>query len=400
MEILTLVAYAVAGFLAGTALSITISVVGRFIVRRRSGLAFVSQRLKAPQRVLLTLAGTGFGVATATADPAPEWRPLFMQGFLIALIFAGAYLGTGIVKAVEDAIVAGAKAESATETSRFRRVRTQMQVVARVAIAIVWTVALGWALYTFPALRALGASLFASAGLLSIIAGLAAQSTLSNLFAGMQLAFSDALRVGDLVVFDGEMGTVEEITLTYVVVGTWDQRRWIVPSTSFTIQAFENWTRGQAHLYGTVELDLDWLVPVEAMRVELHRIVEASPLWDKKTVSLQVTDATGGPVRLFAVVSAASSGDLWDLRCHVREELISWVQRHALYALPRTRLEPETTPAPPIEEREELVEQMVSEYEAEKAQAESVIETAVLPPVRSTASDETARSWFQALRDR
>ncbi len=187
------------------------------------------------------------------------------------------------------------------------------------------------------------------------------------------------------MVFDGEMGTVEEITLTYVVVGTWDQRRWIVPSTSFT-QAFENWTRGQAHLYGTVEFDLDWLVPVEAMRVELHHIVEASPLWDRKTVSLQVTDATGGPVRLYAVVSAASSGDLWDLRCHVREELISWVQRHAIYALPRTRLEPETTPAPPIEERDEFVDQMVTEYEAEKAQAESGIETAVMPADRQSAA--------------
>ena len=338
MELLTLVVYAVAGFLAGTALSITISVVMSFIVRRRKGLAFVSRRLKVPQRLLFTLAGTGLGVAIATADPEPTWRPLFMQGLLIVIILAGAYLGTGVIKAVEDGIVAGAREEEGTDTSRFRRVRTQMQVVARVLIAVLWTIALGWALFTFPALRTLGASLFASAGLLSLVAGLAAQSTLSNVFAGMQLAFSDALRVGDLVVFDGEMGTVEEITLTYVVVGTWDQRRWIVPSTSFTTQAFENWTRGQAHLYGTVEFDLDWLVPVEAMRVELHHIVEASPLWDRKTVSLQVTDATGGPVRLYAVVSAASSGDLWDLRCHVREELIAWVQRHALYALPRTCL--------------------------------------------------------------
>ena len=238
MELLTLVVYAVAGFLAGTALSITISVVMSFIVRRRTGLAFVSRRLKVPQRLLFTLAGAGLGVAIATAEPEPAWRPVFMQGFLIVMILAGAYLGTGEIKAAEDGIVAGAREEEGTNTSRFRRVRTQMQVVARVLIAVLWTIAFGWALFTFPALRTLGASLFASAGLLSIVAGLAAQSTLSNVFAGMQLAFSDALRVGDLVVFDGEMGTVEEITLTYVVVGTWDQRRWIVPSTSFTTQAF------------------------------------------------------------------------------------------------------------------------------------------------------------------
>ncbi|MHA6511203.1 mechanosensitive ion channel family protein [Tessaracoccus sp. Z1128] len=401
MELLTLAAYAAAGFTAGAVLSIIISVAMRFVVRRRTGLGFVSRRLKVPQRLFLTLLGAGIGVGLATATTpthaAPEWRPVFMQGFLIVMILAGAYLATGAMKAVEDAIVARARADEGTP--HFRRVRTQMQVITQVLIAVLWICAVAWALFTFPQFRAIGASLFASAGLLSIVAGLAAQSSLSNVFAGMQIAFSDALRVGDLVVFDTQMGTVEEITLTYVVVRTWDDRRWIVPSTAFTTKAFENWTRGEAQMLGTVELDLDWLVPVEAMRVELTRIVQASALWDGRSVNLQVTDAVGGPVRIRAVVSASSSGELWDLRCHVREELIGWVQRHAVYALPRTRLEPETTTAPSIEEREEYVEQVLTEWEQEKALEESAKETVVMPPITQDSPKPMPRSWFQALRD-
>nr|WP_231980650.1 mechanosensitive ion channel domain-containing protein [Tessaracoccus coleopterorum] len=201
-------------------------------------------------------------------------------------------------------------------------------------IAVVWMCALAGALLTFPSFRTVGTSLIASAGLLSIVAGLAVQSSLSNIFAGMQIAFSDALRVGDLVVFNEQTGSVEEITLTYVVVRTWDDRRWIVPSSHFTTQPFENWTRREPRLLGTVEFDLDWLAPVEAMRVELVRLVRASDLWDGRSAALQVTESTGGHVRLRAVVSAATSGELWDLRCYVREEMIHWVQEHAVYALP------------------------------------------------------------------
>ena len=280
--------------------------------------------------------GLGLGVAyaaRATAyNPAPQWRPLYMQGFVIALIFAGAFLVTGVINAVQDGLAARAGGDE--ETPHFRRMKTQMQVISRVAIAVVWVCALAGALLTFEQFRAVGASLLASAGLLSIVAGLAAQSSLANVFAGMQVAFSDALRVGDLVVVEGEMGSVEEITLTYVVVRTWDDRRWIVPSNFFTTKKFENWTRREAKLLGTVEFDLDWLVPIEAMRVELMRILRGTDLWDERSANLQVTDATGGPVRVRCVVSAATSGQLWDLRCYVREELIGWVQQHAVYALP------------------------------------------------------------------
>ena len=403
LDTLSIAMYAGLGFLAGLILSFLVTLSARLFTRKRDILNSLSRRLRAPQRVFLLVLGTGIGIYIRTTAilyrPEPAWRPIFIQVFTIALIFAGAYLATGVVRAVEDGLLRSKGAGE--ETPHFRRIRTQSQIIVKVAIAVIWLCAVAGALLTFPQFRAVGASLFASAGVLSIVAGLAAQSTLSNVFAGMQIAFSDALRVGDLVVVESEMGNVEEITLTYVVVRTWDDRRWIVPSNYFTTKRFENWTRREPKLLGTVELDLDWLVPIEAMRIEVRRLVQASDLWDGRSVNLQVTDATGGHVRVRAVVSAASSGDLWDLRCYVREELINWVQHNAVYALPRTRLEPETTTAPPVEEREQFIDEVVQNWEQEQAAKEAEQETALIPPVvtEDTSPLPLPRSWLRALRE-
>lgn len=209
----------------------------------------------------------------------------------------------------------------------------------RVTVAVIVVLAVGAVLLTFPAMRAAGASILASAGLLSLVAGLAAQSSLANTFAGMQIAFTDAIRVDDVVVLNGEFGRIEEITLTYVVVHAWDDRRLILPSTYFTTTPFENWTRRAADLLGTVEIDVDFRVPLDDMRAELDRLLQESSLWDRRLGILQVTAATEGVVRARALVSAADAGNLWDLRCAVREGLVLWLQREAPYAIPRTRLQ-------------------------------------------------------------
>lgn len=400
LDTLNIAMWAGIGLIVGALASLILTVIGVWLSRRHHRLRGMTRRIRVPQRVFCMLLGAGSSVLIATSPTLgtsePPWRQIFGHVFGILLILAGAFLLTGAVRAVEDAVVHRGSTDE--ETPHYRRVRTQMQIISRVLIVVVWVCALAGVLLTFEQFRAVGTSLIASAGLLSIVAGLAAQSSLANIFAGMQIAFSDALRVGDLVVFEEQMGSVEEITLTYVVVRTWDDRRWIVPSNYFTSKAFENWTRREARLLGDVQFDLDWLVPVEAMRVELTRLVGASDLWDGRSASLQVTDATGGSVRVRAVVSAATSGELWDLRCYVREELIYWLQRQAVYALPRTRLEPDTTTAPPVEEREDFVERTVSQWEEEQANQETTFLPAVQPG--ATADEDTDESglpkWLQS----
>ncbi len=220
-----------------------------------------------------------------------------------------------------------------------RRVRTQVSLLRRITVAVIAVIAAASMLMTIPSVRVAGASIFASAGVVGIVAGLAAQTSLANIFAGLQIAFTDAMRVDDVVVVEEEWGRIEEITLTYVVVHIWDDRRMILPSTYFTTTPFQNWTRKESAVLGAVELDLDWEVPIEEMRAEMHRVLEATDLWDRRVCVLQVTDAVEDHIRIRVLVSGKDGPTTFDLRCHMREALVLWLQRHHPTALPRTRVE-------------------------------------------------------------
>ncbi|MEU5880644.1 mechanosensitive ion channel domain-containing protein [Spirillospora sp. NPDC047279] len=223
---------------------------------------------------------------------------------------------------------------------RARRARTQMMLLRRIAAVVIVILAVGAALFTFPAVRALGAGVLASAGVAGLVVGIAARPTLGNLFAGLQLAFSDALRLDDVVVVQGQWGRVEELTLSYVVVHLWDDRRLILPVSYFTEQPFENWTRHSSRVLGTVVIHMDWSVPVEELRTEVHAFLRENPLWDRREWVLEVTDVLpNGLVQVRALMSAADSASAWDLRCDVREHLVRYIRDNHPEALPRFRTE-------------------------------------------------------------
>ncbi len=327
---------------AAVLVTAVLGVVGRRVGGRSELVRDLTHRCLAPLRaVLLVLFGW---IALLVSTTEASWRSTTSHVLAIALIAAGAWLLAALAYVIEDAALRR-YASRAPGDQQMRRVSTQAHLLRRIVVAAIAVWAVGAALLTFPQVRVVGASVIASAGLLSIVAGLAAQSTLGNVFAGIQLAFTDAIRFDDVVVVEGKTGRVEEVTLTYVAVRLWDDRRVILPSTWFTTTPFENWTHNSAiELLGTVELDVDWGVPVDAMRAELDRLLAADELWDGRTGVLQVTDATGGPLRLRALVSARDSASLWALRCNVREGLAAWVAREQPESLPRTRTQPLLAP--------------------------------------------------------
>jgi small-conductance mechanosensitive channel len=331
---------------AALVVALLLAEVGAALTRaigRRSRMAEgLAHRMRRPLRALLAVVLVWIGLLLATPDGTarPAWLAPVEHTLLIGTILSGAWLVGVLAFVVEDAALARWKIGAGGDRHA-RRLRTQISLLRRVTVVVLVIVALGASLLTFQGARQWGAGLLASAGLVSVVVGFAAQSSLSNLFAGLQLAFTDAIRLDDVVVVNGYWGRIEEITLTYVVVHVWDDRRLIVPSTSFTSQPFENWTRRAADLLGTVELDVDWAVPVGRMRAELARILQASELWDHRVGVLQVTDAVDGHVRVRALASAADAPTLFDLRCQVREGLVSWLQREHPEALPRTRWEVE-----------------------------------------------------------
>lgn len=313
-----------------------VALAARLVARRRPGVYATLGPLRRRLRILLAL--IALWVAVALTLPERDWMPVLDQLFTILVIAAGAWVvAAGVTLLFER--TAGRYDITASDNRVARRMRTQLLILKRLALVVIGVVAIGSMLLTFDGAEAIGASVLASAGLASVVAGLAAQSTLANLFAGMQLAFSDAIRVDDVVIVEGEYGRIEEITLTYVVVRIWDQRRMVLPSTYFTTTPFQNWTRTTADLMGPVVLDLDWRVDVEGLRGELDRVLDETDLWNGAVKNVQIVDATGGMVRARVLVSAADSGTLWDLQVLVREKLVAWVRDHGPEALPVQRFE-------------------------------------------------------------
>ncbi|WP_416967180.1 mechanosensitive ion channel family protein [Streptomyces sp. 4F14] len=285
------------------------------------------------------------------ADLLQEHRVGIGRTLTLILIGSAAWLIVRIAAAVvETTFTRYASSRAHRDPARVRRVRTQVSLIMRVVAAVVGVVAIAAMLLTFPAMRAAGASLLASAGIIGIVAGVAAQSTLSNMFAGFQIAFGDMVRLGDTVVVDGEWGTVEDITLTYLTVRTWDERRLTMPVSYFTSKPFENWSRGGAQLTGTVFWQLDHSAPIPAMRTHLQDILRACDAWDGRAYDISVTDSTPNTIEIRALLTAKDADDIWKLRVTVREQMLTWLCTHHPYALPRVNTAdatlPPTTPRP------------------------------------------------------
>jgi len=227
-----------------------------------------------------------------------------------------------------------------------RRVHTQTRVLARTVSGALFVAGLAFILMTFPRARQLGASLLASAGVAGLVIGIAARSVFSNLLAGLQIALTQPLRIDDVLIVEGEWGRVEEITATYVVLRIWDERRLIVPLQWFIEHPFQNWTRRSADLLGTVFLWVDFSLPLEPLRAEAARLCEGSMDWDGRVCLVQVSDADQRGKQLRVLVSSASSGQNFDLRCLLREGLIDFIQREYPRALPRLRAEMDGPRAP------------------------------------------------------
>ena len=317
------------------------------------------------------------------------------RGVTIALIFAVTWLVVAFAKAVESTVVKGVQASE--NQGRANRVTTQSQIIRRVTQVVIIIAGLVSAIMTFPSVQLAMGSLLASAGLASVIAGMAARSMLGNVFAGLQLATTDAIRVDDVVVVGDEQGTIEEITLTYVVMRTWDDRRLILPSTHFTENPFANWTRGGSQSTGTFTLDLDWRVPIASLRAELARLVAASTAWDGRQASLEVSDAVSGYVTVRVVLTGADPGDVGALKSYVREELVAWLQREAPYALPRTRVEVEQvevtqdlSPEQVARTAEEIVAKQKAEADGAATVAAGGSATAEAPATTEAAGESAA----------
>jgi small-conductance mechanosensitive channel len=265
-----------------------------------------------------------------------EWTWVTQKGFGILLIVAFSVLIVRGVNAVQTALMSRHRLDAPDNLSA-RKIFTQVSVIRKIIVTAVVILATGSILMMFDPVRQFGTSILASAGIAGIVIGFAAQKTLGNVLAGIQIALTQPLLIDDIVVVEGEFGQIEEITLTYVTVRTWDLRRLVVPITQFVEKPFQNWSRVSTELLGTVILYLDYQAPMGELRKELKRLVENNPKWDKRVCGLQVTDAKQSTIEVRALVSGADPGKLGDLRCEVREGLINFLVHNYPESLPRSR---------------------------------------------------------------
>jgi small-conductance mechanosensitive channel len=267
----------------------------------------------------------------------PEnWTWVTQKAFGSLLIIALSILIVRGVNAVQQALLSRHRMD-APDNLPARRIYTQVSVIRKIIVTAVVIIATGSILMLFDPVRQFGTSILASAGIAGVVLGFAAQKTLGNVLAGIQIALTQPLLIDDIVVVEGEFGQIEEITLTYVTVRTWDLRRLVLPITYFIEKPFQNWSRVSTELLGTVILYLDYQVPLGEVRKELKRLVENNPKWDRRVCGLQVTDTKQSTIEVRALVSGTDPGKTFDLRCEVREGLIEFLRRDYPESLPRVR---------------------------------------------------------------
>ncbi len=337
----------IVGAFVGIVVSVLISALARKALSKAATASSILARVRRPGHFTFAAWGAWAGLGIALVNPhLSDWNGTSITTFLmhVLLIVALACL-TWMAYAAAWVFEDAAKARQDSDQGRSRRFETQAQVLRRLTQSIVVVVGAVAIIGTFEVARQAMTTVLASAGVISVIAGLAAQQTLGNVFAGLQLAFTDAIRVGDVVVAGDkqETGSVEEITLSYVVVRIWDERRLIIPCRYFTQTPFENWTRRAAAQLGTVELKLDWSAPMALIRAKVEQLLTATDLWDGRTWGVQITDSDEYTVTVRILVSAKNSGHLSDLRAYLREQLISWIVTEEPWARPAQRIEPRQT---------------------------------------------------------
>jgi small-conductance mechanosensitive channel len=329
-----LIAAVAGGVLAHILLSMLL---GRIVSRERTPVfraALEAARL--PSRYAVVPLALLAALPVERLEPSTEAAATRILGVMLVAALAWTFIR--VIGASFDAYLERVKTGAEGDVD-VRRLRTQLIVFRRFSMLAVALVAAGLMLTAIPVVRTIGFSLFASAGVAGIVAGIAARPVLANLFAGLQIAIAQPIRIGDAVLVEGEWGHIEEITASYVVVELWDQRRLVVPLSYFLERPFQNWTMQSPQIVQPVHFYLDYTVPVDELREEVRRILGATPLWDGRQWNLQVTDMRESQLELRALVSAANSGDAWELRCHLREEIVKFVTRRYPGALPRGRIE-------------------------------------------------------------
>ncbi|KKC27260.1 membrane protein [Sphingomonas sp. SRS2] len=295
----------------------------------------VLSRIASPTRWIALAIALSFSQRSL---PLGSWAAGLWQqaaGFILPGLIG--WLAIAIIHAMSDITIARSDI-SVADNLQARRRRTRVTILTRIAIFLAVFLTICMMLLSIPGIRSVGVTLMASAGLAGLAVGAAAQPALKNLIAGVQLAFTEPIRIDDVVIVEGEWGRIEDIRLTFVVIRIWDDRRLVVPVSKFLEESFQNWTRASSQLLGSVFVFVDPATDVSRIRAAAKDIVETNDKWDRRFWNMQVTDTKPDSLEVRVLVTAADASKAFDLRCDVREALMAFIAREMPEAIVRRRL--------------------------------------------------------------
>ncbi len=335
----------VMAIVAGVGLTFLLVQGTRLLLRRRGGDVLILLRDHLRTAFYFWLPSLFFLVGTnLQADRFLQRHPIADKTAEVLFLLTSTWLALQLMK-VGELLLVRRYDISNDENLAERKFVTQVQFIRRLAATLVILVSFSLLLLSFQGSRKVGVSVLTSAGIVSVLVGFAAQKSLGNLLAGIQIAFSQQIRLDDAVVVENEWGRIEEINLTNVVVRLWDRRRLILPITYFVETPFQNWTRSDASITGAILLYLDYNAPLPAIREKAAALAQADPLWNGQVFVLQVTDTTPTTMQVRILVSANDAPSAFDLRCHLRESILTYIRDEHPESLPQSRLQ---VSAPPV----------------------------------------------------
>jgi small-conductance mechanosensitive channel len=333
---------AAAALLAGVAVAIAL-VVHRIVFRALRRVAHGSESEADDIVVRELVRPTRWAVVALALVIAARTMPLLdtvwqaVAGFVLPALIG--WIALSIMQATVRALELRADID-VEDNLEARRRRTRLAIFSRIGTFAIVFVTIGLMLLSIPGIRDIGVTLMASAGLAALAVGAAAQPALKALIGGLQMALTEPIRIDDVVIIDGEWGRIEDIRTTYVVVRIWDERRLVVPVHKFLDESFENWTRQDSQLLGTVFLHLDPMAEVGKVRAKYEELITVHPLWDGRVQVVQVTDTAPDYMEVRLLMSAKDAGTAFDLRCQIREAMMAFIRDEMPEAIARRRVEP------------------------------------------------------------
>jgi small-conductance mechanosensitive channel len=232
-------------------------------------------------------------------------------------------LALGFAKLVDRALSRRAIKLAATVTGRelSATADTRLRLVRRLVSVTIVVIGIALALAQFAAVKRLATGVLASSAVIGLVVGFAARQTLANAVAGILLAITQPIRVGDLVTFQGETGTVEDVRLTYTFVRTGDGRRVIIPNEQLASSTVVNHTIVDPR----VRVEVSLWIPVDQDPARAVAALEEEP-----DVDVAVTEMEKDGIRITVGTWAPSAAQRGDVAAGLRLKCIERLQQASI----------------------------------------------------------------------